>query len=460
LDIKEKFFGREHSNIANVLNNLGNAYGNLGENQKKKELLQEALEINEKAFGKHHPNVVTTLNNLGITYTVLGEHQKAIDLLEKALEINEKSFGRQHPNAANILRDLGTIHIKLGKHQKAIALLQKALEINEKNSGRQHSSIAIGLYHLGIAYKGLGDFTQAFNSIKEAYNIYVEILGKDHDKTKRVYQSLYKLCATIGNNYFLNNETEAAQTYYKELGLNIMDPSLHKDIIFCVYQQNRLPLAIEHSKILTLLTPNDAGNWHNLGFFYHIQAKITLERSATEEGQLILQDAEGCFAQGIALNESSAILTEYANFLLINNQAHNAKKHLIRALALKEDGSTLCYRKMAKPILSLELQQEIDVNTSISSQAYLFAYYYLIRHYKLLNLSKIELEKYLGDFKYEVTKEANAFSYALLGYCYKHLEKYTQAEQAFEKAFSIDSNYSLAKENFLSCHETRLPRAL
>jgi hypothetical protein len=44
----------------NKLGNLGNAYGNLGDQQKKKQLLERALAIKEQHYGSDHVNVAIT----------------------------------------------------------------------------------------------------------------------------------------------------------------------------------------------------------------------------------------------------------------------------------------------------------------------------------------------------------------------------------------------------------------
>ena len=48
-----------------TLNNLGNAYGDLGDYQKQKDFLERCLKIKEQHYGAEHPEVAMTLNNLG-----------------------------------------------------------------------------------------------------------------------------------------------------------------------------------------------------------------------------------------------------------------------------------------------------------------------------------------------------------------------------------------------------------
>ena len=56
LAIFERAYGRDHLNVGITLYNLSNAYGALGDDSKKRELLECALAIFESALGTDHPH--------------------------------------------------------------------------------------------------------------------------------------------------------------------------------------------------------------------------------------------------------------------------------------------------------------------------------------------------------------------------------------------------------------------
>jgi tetratricopeptide (TPR) repeat protein len=66
LAINERHYDLDHPNVAAILTNLGNAYGDLGDTQKKRDLLERALAINERHHSLDHPEVAATLANLSI----------------------------------------------------------------------------------------------------------------------------------------------------------------------------------------------------------------------------------------------------------------------------------------------------------------------------------------------------------------------------------------------------------
>jgi tetratricopeptide (TPR) repeat protein len=66
---------------------LGDAYSGLGEYQKSKELLEQALETNEKCYGKKHTETSKMLMYLGKAYEGLDNPQEAMACYEQAYEV-------------------------------------------------------------------------------------------------------------------------------------------------------------------------------------------------------------------------------------------------------------------------------------------------------------------------------------------------------------------------------------
>eukprot|EP00971_Amphidinium_carterae_P167919 3326960-Amphidinium_carterae.1 len=72
--------------------NLGTAYGDLGDESKKRDYLERALWIQEAHYGQNHPDVARTLMSLGNAYGALGDASKKRDHLERALRIDEAHY--------------------------------------------------------------------------------------------------------------------------------------------------------------------------------------------------------------------------------------------------------------------------------------------------------------------------------------------------------------------------------
>ena len=82
--------------MANTLTNLGNAYGDLGDHAKKRDMLERALAIEERAYGPDHVELAITLWNLAEANGNLGDTVRQREILERALVINESAYGPDH----------------------------------------------------------------------------------------------------------------------------------------------------------------------------------------------------------------------------------------------------------------------------------------------------------------------------------------------------------------------------
>ena len=140
LAIKERAYGRDHTDVAITLMNLGTTYGSLGDNAKERDLLERALTIFERAYGRDHADVAVTLMNLGGAYGALGDHAKKRDMLERALAIQERAYGRDHVQVAATLTNLGVAHMKLDATDKARDYVERASAIFERAFGPDHDN--------------------------------------------------------------------------------------------------------------------------------------------------------------------------------------------------------------------------------------------------------------------------------------------------------------------------------
>ena len=103
---EERVFGAGKAGVA--LFDLGNAYGDLGDPAKQRDMLERALAIEERAYGRDHTSVAATLTNLGNAYGDLGDPAKQRDMLEgdnskkrellqRVLPILTRAYGTDHP---------------------------------------------------------------------------------------------------------------------------------------------------------------------------------------------------------------------------------------------------------------------------------------------------------------------------------------------------------------------------
>ena len=207
LRIFDKALGKEHPDVATIINNLGNVYNFKGEQDKALQYLQESLRIREKALGKEHPYVAMSLNNLGLLYKNKGEYDKAIQYYQESLRISEKALGKEHPYVAMSLNNLGNVYNFKGEYDKAIQIIRKAIRIREKTLGKEHPYVATSLNYLGDVYTFKGEYDKALQYYQESLRISEKALGKDHPDGAPILSNLGKV-------YNFKGEYDKAIQYY------------------------------------------------------------------------------------------------------------------------------------------------------------------------------------------------------------------------------------------------------
>jgi tetratricopeptide (TPR) repeat protein len=167
LDIFRKI-GDIHG-VENSLNNLGNAYNNLGEYQKAIDIFKQSLNIAREISDRRFEGI--SLSNLGLTYYYLTDYEKAIDFLQNSLHIAKET---EYPLREGIsLGNLGIAYQSLGEYENALKYIQEALEIVSK-IGNRHAEAEF-LKNLAEIYQKLGNLDLAIKYCDQALNLAKEL---------------------------------------------------------------------------------------------------------------------------------------------------------------------------------------------------------------------------------------------------------------------------------------------
>ena len=225
LAIREKVLPENHPDIATSYNNVGYAYGKLGDHKKELEYKLKALAIEEKVLPENHPDIATSYNNVGYAYGELGDHKKQLEYYLKALGIREKVLPENHPDIAASYNNVGSAYSDLGDRKKALEYLLKALAIQEKVLPENHPDIAASYNNVGYAYGELGDHKKELEYCLKALAIREKVLLENHPDIATSYNNVAYAY------YELGNHKKELEYYLKALAIEEkVLPENHPDI--------------------------------------------------------------------------------------------------------------------------------------------------------------------------------------------------------------------------------------
>ncbi len=211
LAIRENYLGKEHLEVAEVVNHLAEIHANNGEYAKAEPLYQRVLTIREKAWGAEHPEVANALSNLGLLYINASNYTKSEPFLRRTLEIRRKLFGEQHPAFALSLSNLARMHQGKGEDNQAVPLYQRALAIWEKTLKPSDPQPAASLNFLAMIYNNRGDYGTAEQLYRRALALREKAYGPNDSRVASVLNNL----ALARNNQ--GDSAEAEQLFIRAL---------------------------------------------------------------------------------------------------------------------------------------------------------------------------------------------------------------------------------------------------
>lgn len=233
--------GSDKIKIALLLEDLGNAYGNLGNFNKQIIYLEKAVPNLESHYNKKE--LANTLYQLGIAYGKSENYEKQKDLLKRTLEIQtnyvedimdlpiahtmfwlgnangaigdynsqkflqecslptlEIHYGRGSTVIGQMLINLGTAYQNLNDNSNQIIVHEKALSILDKNCDHNENIVIAGLLtNLGNAYGSSGNYIRQRELQERALPILKKYYGDQHINVGIILHNLGNAYHSLGN---------------------------------------------------------------------------------------------------------------------------------------------------------------------------------------------------------------------------------------------------------------------
>ncbi len=177
-------FGQKNSEVvdmlANVYNNRGRAFKNMGQNQQALENLEQALDLKLEVFDENNARIATLYHNMGVVYATVSDFEKAKERAQKAYQIRLNVFNPDHQLVGSTLHLLGNIERGLGNFDQAFEYIEQSVEINRKQHGANHFRYALAIREYATVLSQTGRHESALQQIEKGTSIIQNNYGPDH----------------------------------------------------------------------------------------------------------------------------------------------------------------------------------------------------------------------------------------------------------------------------------------
>src|SRR5690349_14991487 len=127
IPVWSRAFGTSHPNVANLLQNRGDAYAKKGQYDKAEADLRDALKIRTQTLSPKNPIIATVKNNLANALIAEQKYPEAEELLKSALQIRLDALGRNHPSVARNLDALSKLYAASGNTASAVTYSRETI---------------------------------------------------------------------------------------------------------------------------------------------------------------------------------------------------------------------------------------------------------------------------------------------------------------------------------------------
>ena len=149
LELLERELGPEHPIVGHVHMNLGLGRAREDDHAGARREYEQAIAIWERAYGPDHVLVADCLDNLSVSEQAEGSLAEALAHSERAIEIFTRTLGPDHSESADAILNFGGVLHRQGHLDRAAAEYERALAIHEKALGAEHPDLGYDLTSLG-----------------------------------------------------------------------------------------------------------------------------------------------------------------------------------------------------------------------------------------------------------------------------------------------------------------------
>ena len=180
LALRREAHGEIHADVGASWHSLGYLHFARGDASAAEDAYRQAVHVRRAVLGEKHPLVAETLIHLGLVRGHEIEGKDAEPILQEALAIQRSHYGADSRQAAIALIAVLELHIFRGDMNKALPLVPQALKLIEKHEGKQGLGEAANKFIKGQFAAKFGQHREAAALIREALVEGEKILGRTH----------------------------------------------------------------------------------------------------------------------------------------------------------------------------------------------------------------------------------------------------------------------------------------
>ena len=136
-----------------------------------RENLDAALAVYQQIGGRQSCFYVKGLSNLAIVERELGNSERARELLAEALTLTEKIYGTVSLARGELLLNIGEVDLALNEYARSEANLTEACQILRRTVGEEYHLHVLGLSYLAVVEMHRGSAEGALEQAKEVHKL-------------------------------------------------------------------------------------------------------------------------------------------------------------------------------------------------------------------------------------------------------------------------------------------------
>ena len=183
---------------AEMMDVMGQVYGNLGLYGRAESLLKNAVDLRTRVLGFRHPRTLTSMDELGWVLNREGHYKEAEPLQRKTIDLRRKSLGPQHPDTLRSMTNLASTLVQEGHYPGAEQLQRQALDLQRRSPGPEHPDTLRSMTNLGNTLYRAGRYKEAEKLQRETLEIQRRVLGGEHPDTLRSASNLANTLVRLG----------------------------------------------------------------------------------------------------------------------------------------------------------------------------------------------------------------------------------------------------------------------